>query len=340
MTKIAIVGEAHGQEEERQGKPFVGASGRVLDGMLKLAGINRDECYITNTFNFRPPNNDITALCGPKAEMPLGYNLGALQQGCYVRPQFLPELDRLKAELEAVKPNVVIALGNTPCWALLRRTGIKMLRGVATTGPLVPGLKVVPAWHPAAVMRDWTLRPSAILDLQKAERHSHYPELRRTARTLFLQPTLADLDAFWESDLRDADCISIDIENPHEYISCIGFAPSPHRCLVVPFEDLTTVDGNYWRTPAEEKAARLWVKKVLLSPNAKVGHNFGSYDILHIWKGFGMRVNAFTDDTMMLAHSLQPEEKKSLGFLGALMCDETSWKDMREHGKRSIKRDE
>ena len=54
---IVIVGEAPGQEEELRGEPFVGAAGYELTKMLREAGINLDECYITNVCKYRPPAN-------------------------------------------------------------------------------------------------------------------------------------------------------------------------------------------------------------------------------------------------------------------------------------------
>ncbi len=65
---IMIVGEAWGEHEEREGRPFVGPSGSVLNGLLRQVGISRDECYLTNVFNLRPPGNNILGFCGSKSE--------------------------------------------------------------------------------------------------------------------------------------------------------------------------------------------------------------------------------------------------------------------------------
>lgn len=337
--KIAIVGEAYGADEDRYKKPFIGASGRLLNEMLEHAGLNRNECYVTNCFNLRPPGNDIKALCTSKKDLPKDYPWPALQQGHYIRQEYAPEVARLRRELEELRPNLIIALGNTACWALMGKTGIKALRGAIAPCVLVPGLKVLPSWHPAAVMREWSLRPSAVLDLMKAKREAEYPEIRSPNCELILAPTLLDMETFWRTDLVNATSISVDIENPNETISCIGFAPSPNRCLVVPFEDETQPGWNYWPSIYAEKAAWQWVRKVLLSPIPKIGQNFGAYDVLHLWREYGLRVNNMVDDTMLLHHSLQPEEMKSLGFLGTIYTNHPSWKQMRTRGKKEIKRD-
>ena len=60
--KIALVGEAWGEKEEQQGKPFVGTSGWILDNMLRQVGIARHECLVTNVFNLRPKANKVETL--------------------------------------------------------------------------------------------------------------------------------------------------------------------------------------------------------------------------------------------------------------------------------------
>ena len=165
MTKIAIVGEAWGETEERMKAPLVGAAGQELTRLLSDAGIERSSFFLTNTFNFRPKQNKIDEICGPKKEVGAGYKLPPLRQGKYVLPQYLGELERLKKELEDVKPNIVVAAGNVPTWALLQRTGISNIRGTVARATLVPGLKVIPVYHPSAVLRDWSLRHVTVLDL-------------------------------------------------------------------------------------------------------------------------------------------------------------------------------
>jgi len=116
--KIAIVGEAYGAEEEAQRVPFVGAAGWQLNQMLSEAGIHRADCYLTNVFNLRPPGgNDVTNLCTDKDNGVVG--LGPVALGKYIRPEFLPEMDRLRREISELRPNIVIALGNTAAWAII-----------------------------------------------------------------------------------------------------------------------------------------------------------------------------------------------------------------------------
>ena len=129
-AKIAIVGEAWGKDEDLTGMPFVGYSGQELTRILKDAGIERRECFLTNVFNFRPPDNDLANICGSKKTVGEKYPYTSISQGKYILPEYLFEVKRLRDELKEVSPNIVIAMGNTACWALLSSAKIGQIRGV------------------------------------------------------------------------------------------------------------------------------------------------------------------------------------------------------------------
>lgn len=355
MPKIAIVGEAWGQQESIYRRPFVGAAGDALNRMLFEAGILEGEerlwfreretnLLITNVFNMRPKDNDIEDFCCSKKELPPGYDLPCLKAGKFIRPEFAPELLRLKTELEEAKPNIIIALGNTACWALLRRTGIDQLRGAVTKCALVPGLKVIPAYHPAAILRMWNRRPITIMDLAKAKDESESAEINRTSREVWLNPTIPDLYDFEAKYIAQSNLLGFDIENPKDQadglISCLSFAPDLAHAIVVPFFDPRKPMYCYWSTVDQEVAALRWTKSILESPIPKVGQN-GLYDISHLAR-VGVKVRNYDHDTMLMHHSLQPEEKKGLGVLGSLYAGEDAWKTtLKERGKKkSVKRND
>lgn len=333
--KIVLLGEAYGEEEEKVGKPFVGTSGWILDQMLDQAGIARKDCFITNVFNLRPkPNNNVENLCGSKSEGIPG--LPFLKRGKYVRAEYSKELDRLWRELDRERPNVIVALGATAAWALCGSSGIKSIRGAATLGR---GFKVIPTYHPAAVARDWTLRPIVISDLDKAKRESEFPELRRPERFIHIEPTLQDLITFEYQYLRPAAAISADIETRENQITCIGFAPTEDRCLVVPFHSRTQPDGNYWRTLDDEMKAWDWVRRICAMNKPFIFQN-GIYDAHVLWKQYGIPVPYMTDDTMLMHHALQPEMEKGLGFLGSVYTSEAAWKFMRHSDNETLKKED
>ena len=328
--KLCIVGEAWGAEEEAAGLPFVGASGRFLNAVLAQVGIRRDECYVTNVFNLRPPGNNIEHLCGPKSEALRNF---PPLKGKWVRAQYQPELDRLFKEINDVKPNLILALGATAAWAILRSPNIGKTRGTTAAG--YGGYKVLSTYHPAAVLRDFSLRPIFYADLNKVKTEQAFPEIRRPRREIWVEPTLADLGGFYEKYIVPSPDLSIDIETVGDQVTCIGFAPSTDRALVVPFFDYRKPDVNYWPDAAHEVAAWQWVKRVCALDKNIVGQNF-LYDMHFLWRRCGIPVLHARDDTMLLHHALQPEMEKGLGFLGSIYCSEPSWKIMRK--ETTIKR--
>jgi len=369
MTPIVLVGEAYGENEALIKHPFVGSSGVELLRMLSEAGVltlsaedkddirrhwtapspahaandlakvwyaHKEEIFPTNVFNLRPERNDIESLCSAKSEST--NKLSAIKAGKYIRSEYLGEIDRLQRELSEHTPNVVVALGATAAWALLGTSGIARIRGTVALSTN-SRYKVLPSFHPAAVLRDWSIRPVTVLDLAKAGRESKFREIRRPKRTIYIEPGLEDLDWFWREHLENARRISFDIETRGEQITCLGFAPSNAVAMVVPFTDDRKPGGSYWATKQEEVKAWQWVKKVCASNIPKLGQNL-LYDVTFLWSKYGIPVNAVEDDTMLLHHSLQPESQKGLGFLGSVYTNEASWKLMRSRGKETIKRDE
>jgi len=305
--------------------------------MCGEAGIDLDSCLRTNVLALRPPGNKLEALCGKKAEVGAGYSLPPISQGKYLRPEFLGELSRLGAELEACRPNVVVALGNLACWALLRRTGIGSIRGYVAASVAPAGLKVLPTYHPAAVLRNWAWRPIVLQDLQKVLRESKTPDIVRPSRKLLIQPTLAEL-ASWVRACKASppDWLSVDIETKRRQITMIGFARSASDALVVPFVDESRPGNSYWPTAAMEVEARQWCNELLGSSIPKLAQN-GLYDTQFLWRE-GFKLRSFKHDSMLLHHSLYPELLKGLGFLGSIYTDNPEWKSLRR--EETTKRDE
>ena len=144
-ARLMIIGEAPGEEEDRQGRPFVGPSGQLLDRMLAAIGLARDHpdpgraVYITNVLPWRPPGN--------RAPTPEEMAL------------MIPFLRR---HIALVDPDVLILMGNTPCGALLGRTGILRMRGTWTQAE---DRSVMPMTHPAYLLRNPAAKREAWADL-------------------------------------------------------------------------------------------------------------------------------------------------------------------------------
>jgi DNA polymerase len=320
-----IIGEAWGEEEERTGQAFAGMSGSIIKGLLRQVGISLHECYLTNVFNFQLPGNNILNICGLRAEGIPMYR--PISKSKYIRVEFLPEIERLWAEIEQTKPNLIIALGNTALWAVCKKSGIKKYRG----SPLMSydgRFKVLPTWNPGAIRKQWELRVVTLADLHKARVESDFPELRRPERFIYMEPTIQDIKDFYRQYLKDQPFISCDVETKEGTITEVGYATADGKhCLVIPFWDRRTGDGNYWTTLAEEREAWSCVRYIN-THHKLIGQNF-AYDMQYFWRTMGIPCPKFLGDTMLLHHAMQPEMEKSLGFLGSLYTNEPSWKFMR-----------
>lgn len=365
MPKLVLCGEAYGEMEAAIGYPFVDPAGYELltlledSSLVELTPFDREciknrwnasgvlaahymrsiweahpEIHLTYVFNLRPENNEIDRLCTVKGDDHAG--LPALRAGKYLRREFLPEITRLYAELKGLRPNLIVALGNTATWALLGTGAISKIRGVVALSPTV-GIKVLPTYHPAAILRQYDNRAVTVLDLEKAKYEATFPEIRRPERRVYIEPSLADMAWFFDYHIRKARYIAPDIETVGKQISCIGFAVDKGTSIVIPFIDNRKDSGSYWATPEEEIAAWGWVRKVLALPQPKIFQN-GVYDTNFLWRGYGIPTTNFSEDTMLLHHALQPESQKGLGFLGSVYTNESSWK-LLGRGAKTIKRE-
>ena len=131
-SKIMLIGEAPGHDEDIQGKPFVGRSGKLLDKMLEAIELNREKVYIANIIPWRPPSNRRPT--DEEIEICLPF---------------------IKKHIELIKPKVLMLLGSTATFALLKNTeGITKIRGkwvdLNLNSISVPTL---PTFHPAFLLR-------------------------------------------------------------------------------------------------------------------------------------------------------------------------------------------
>lgn len=359
-AKIMLLGEAPGEQEEKLGIPFVGASGKELEKMLHEASINSGDVYMTNVFWTRPPNNILASFMfssaqwkeleknrlngpttgepssggsPPSASLPMKID----NKTMYLHPAFHSEIARLHKEIEECQPNVIVALGNTALWSLTGRQNISSVRGTSMlSSTLSTQRKLLPTYHPAAVLRQWDLRPIVVADLMKAKAQSEFPEVRRPARQIIVNPTLADIEEFL-TKLTSAELLSCDVETRNGQITEIGFAPSHDRALVVPF--VRGHKDHYWPDAKSEAQALRLVRAILTSPIPKLFQN-GLYDLQYIWKTWHIPVRNCLHDTMILHHAMYPEVQKGLGFLGSIYTDEPAWKLMRARKETQEKRDD
>ncbi|MFC3226529.1 uracil-DNA glycosylase family protein, partial [Marinibaculum pumilum] len=148
-AELMLVGEAPGRDEDIQGLPFVGQSGRLLDRMLAAIGRDRDSCYISNILPWRPPGNR-----QPSQE------------------EIVACLPFIRRHIELVQPKALVLLGGTAAKTLLERTeGITRLRG--RWFPLQAGshrVEALAAFHPAYLLRQPSQKREAWRDFLALKR--------------------------------------------------------------------------------------------------------------------------------------------------------------------------
>ncbi|MGE3622731.1 MAG: uracil-DNA glycosylase [Bdellovibrionales bacterium] len=174
---LVLVGEAPGAEEARLGHPFVGRSGQLLDKVLVQAGIDRKQCLVANVFRFRPPGNKVDHFfISRRAAKTQGIAI-AEEYGpfgsAYCRAEFAGEVAHLQSALTAYRKKhhdriAIIALGRTPLWALTGESGLLQKAGTFLPCRLVPGIRVMPTYHPSFILRgNWGLQDEWASHLKK-----------------------------------------------------------------------------------------------------------------------------------------------------------------------------
>lgn len=333
-AKLMILGDCPGTSEALLGRPFLGSSGQELKKMCAEAGLNFSEAYLTYVFLSQPPKNNVDYFLVPtKVATPKAKTLGPAMRGKYINEIFLDEMQRLQGEISSVSPNVIIALGNIPLWALTGKLGIGSYRGVADSWQHNPDTIVLPTYHPASVLSNWQMRSIVVADLAKAARLLNPSESQEDAEILNIKinPTLQEIEAFVPLALI-SPYMAIDVETKAGQIRTISFSLNSKSAFVIPFWDSDV--SNYWPTLAEETRALELTRQILQSPAIKIFQN-GTYDIQYIWKTWGIPIAGTIEDTMLIHHALQPELQKGLGFLGSIYLDRGAWKQWRrEHAEK------
>jgi len=139
-AKIMLVGEAPGADEDEQGRPFVGAAGKLLTEALAEAGISRETVYITNVVKCRPPRNRTPTASEAEACLPY-----------------------LRRQMETLNPRVICLLGGTAAQSLLEASAVSKVRG----RPIRRGRRVfLCTYHPASLLYNPRLKSALHADLR------------------------------------------------------------------------------------------------------------------------------------------------------------------------------
>lgn len=313
-AKIMLVGEAPAREEVKKGLPFQGRAGDELNNLLRDAGIKRDHVYVTNA-SLNPVVGDKELFFFTKKK---GKGLPT--------DIFLEGIAQLYRDIQEIKPNVVVPMGNYALWALRMHQQITLWRGSILWSDLA-NVKIVPTFHPAALLRGqheeeggtkqgggmWKMRPVVIWDLQRAKAQSLYPEIRRKPRTILVNPEGSLHDMCLERLLR-SDRRMFDVETyGGKRLACIGFGDG--------YDDTWSVVWSF-----DDRPDRADLFRRLLEDDTKKMCQNGMYDFT-LLDQLGIHTKNYWWDTMYAQHVLVPQHPKSLQFLTSVYTDIPYYKD-------------
>lgn len=323
---LCVLGRDPGFEEERAGRPFVGAAGDILNECLREAGIRRAEINILNVSRFRPHRNEFRA---------------------HSPPQLFGEIAHVRETLRKLRPRVVVALGNEAAWVATREwpdargrddAGISRLlhrgnifgacdiesrRGYVFDSDF--GAHVVATVHPAAVARVWTpWRMLLSYDLQRAQELMHV-DLRRPVRAVEIV-TDERRARIVVDELRSLRLLAADIETRASgELACIGFAGESGRAFVFPARLLPIA------------------RRLLECSDVTCVWANGIYDLFVLKHRYGVDVRCRNDDAQVAWHAAYPElagkdegsksfkfTRKSLAFLASMSTYDEWWKGVYE----------
>ena len=144
-AELMFVGEAPGADEDASGRPFVGRAGQLLTKMIEAIEMKREDVYIANTLKSRPPGNRNPEPDETRACIPFAYR-----------------------QIAAIRPKLIVTLGNPATQGLLEtKVGITRIRGTFQEYPRIAGIKVLPTYHPAYLLRSPDKKREAWEDLKK-----------------------------------------------------------------------------------------------------------------------------------------------------------------------------
>ncbi len=312
-ASIVILGDCPSYEDTIAGKSF--SKMKELRELLLEAGIDPASCWYTTVCKYTVRGN----LKGKKIPFPVRCK----QQGIDIGQH----LQELQVELNSLKPNLVIAIGNTALWALSGKLGIQDYRGSILYGM---GCKFIPTYNPRHLSWQaedvefigyWN-RQVILHDLRRCAEEAQSKELKLPQRTLHIARNSYDLYEFKRQYAKGFTELSVDIESAGSCIPvCVGLAFNRKHGITIPLwnqDGISTIPTsdlvNCWRILAE----MLWEFNI-------IGQNF-NYDRDKL-KRLGFIIRFLKSDTMMKAFAINPELPKGLAFNTSIYTREPFYKN-------------
>lgn len=324
--RLMIIGEAPGSKENEQGVPFVGPTGAMLDEMLFNAGINRNDCYLTNVVKYQPPFNDFTKL--HLIDVDLATSIRELWEH----------------EIHVFRPNCILAVGDEALNALTGLSGILNYRGSILRG--TDGVqKVVATIHPAALFPrkgaenkclPYVYRKLIQSDINRAVEESATRDIKLPERNITIARNSLDLFRFFR-EYEKANRPAVDIESVNCVPVSIAFAFNRFHSVTCPL--LKNIGGLSLTDMPLRDLAEAWkiIAKALFEFDL-VGQNF-KYDEYKL-SLVRLICRKLVSDTLLKTHTIFPElPTKSLATQASLWTRQPFYKDDGKENKIGTKFD-
>lgn len=317
-ASIVLVGEAPAANEIFKGRPFVGDAGQWLNKFLSLAGLNRDELYITNISKVRAPNDKMSKM--PPDELQAWTN------------DLINEINDLQ------NPKVLVPLGSYPLQALTDKKNVTSYRGslLRPISSIKHDCVIIPTRHPSTMNYggNYGLWPYIVADFCKISRIAEmkkfkFPEYKFITKPIFNE--VMEILDFLETD--PSEFYVIDVENPHYLLSAIGLAWDRVNAISIPFYN---GDGsNYWSL---EREVVIFRRLAEVLPKLELANQNVLYD-WRVMAEHGIHLRPPTWDPMLMHHCLYSELKHSLDVIVSIYTEmEYYKKDEKEEKGSSLKR--
>lgn len=320
-SRIALIGEAPGEDEEAYGVPFIGKSGDFLKGILRSVGIDSNKCFFGNVCQVRPPANRIEAFD-------------------FDGPQIQDGIKQLHEDLATFNPTICVLLGNTPL-RVAKGTGIKitgwrgsLFRSTILNSPFY-NRKCIASLHPAFVLREFSGFPLLKFDLNRAKQESATSDLYLPSRELLI-PDAATLVYLMDSWPAGQRC-SLDIEGglPLWQVNekakkkkqdgqtrygwpCVSICARPTKSY--------TIAWGRFNVDEHVRVLRSFARLMFRRDVPKVLQN-QLYDNFCLSFGYGIPIRNVTEDVMIKGWEVYAELPRSLSTQASIWTRQPHWKD-------------
>jgi uracil-DNA glycosylase family 4 len=337
-AQIMIVGDAPESEDLRLGKPFAGPAGRLLRNFLLEAGIDAEDCYLTYLCPAFPPGGMFHRFF-----IDGGLPMAPVAEG----------LEALRLDIERIRPNVLLALGNFPLALLTSKgrwidqwkdgkhsrgyTGIQDWRGSILHCSLAEA-KLIPTFHPAYIAREGMPDHGIFkVDLARAAREAGFPEVRRPEKAIYLASETPQVLANY--------CGVIDRDEAPEWQMAEITREEIRETLLSTPEVPTTLDIEYIGSKLLCCGLTNCRDKAYVLPTTNLNDQMYLESIVRETRQFNAQNSMFdasilewhynlpimdrvTFDTMVAAHAANIELPKGLDFLVSVYTDQPYYKGM------------